>query len=64
MENLYPSCPTHNCGCVGYAYVPVQTLYDVYSVCRALEQGTIFPELDLSIEEYGKVCKMVGEANG
>ncbi len=45
------------CGCVGYAYVPVQILDEIYSVSKALTQGTIFPELDLSIDEYGKVCK-------
>ena len=45
------------CGCVGYAYVPVQILDEIYSVSKALPQGTIFPELDLSIDEYGKVCK-------
>ena len=48
---------TSCCGCVGYAYVPVQILDDIYSVSKALVQGTIFPELDLSIDEYGKVCK-------
>ncbi len=45
------------CGCVGYAYVPVQFLDELYGVSKALTQGTIFPELDLSIDEYGKVCK-------
>lgn len=48
------------CGCVGYAYVPIQTLNMVYDPAKALCQGTIFPELDLSISEYGKVCKASG----
>lgn len=37
---------------VGYAYVPVQRLEKVYSPCKALKAGTIFPELDITIEEY------------
>lgn len=45
------------CGCVGYAYVPVQELDSVYSVDSAIRSGTLFPELDLNIDEYGKVCK-------
>lgn len=45
------------CGCVGYGYVPVQQLNTVYSAEDALENGSIFPELVLTIEEYGKVCK-------
>lgn len=49
-----------NCGCVGYAYVPVQNLCNTYDVCTALVQGTVFPELDLNICEYGKVCKKEG----
>ena len=49
------------CGCVGYAYVPVQEMNGTYDVCTALNQGTVFPELDLNICEYGKVCKKAGE---
>ena len=37
---------------VGYAYIPVQTLGKVYTPERAIIQGTIFPELDLTIGEY------------
>ncbi len=60
-ENMTPSyCPAKGCGCVGYAYVPVQYLDEVYSPCEGLENGTIFPELHLTIDEYGKVCKQVG----
>lgn len=36
----------------GYAYVPVQKLDKVYSPNKALKAGTIFPELDLTIDEY------------
>ena len=49
-----------NCGCVGYAYVPVQTIADIYDVSCALNEGTIFPELNLTIDEYGKVCHKPG----
>ncbi|MCC8169554.1 MAG: spore coat associated protein CotJA [Oscillospiraceae bacterium] len=48
------------CGCVAYGYVPVQEMNDVYDVCMALNQGTVFPELDLNICEYGKICKQWG----
>ena len=57
----YPNC---NCGCVGYGYVPVQTMEDIYDCPTALEQGTIFPELALDINEYGKVCKKWGGVRG
>lgn len=59
-ENNKPCCVYPRCGCVGYGYVPVQVLEDVYDDCTALMQGTIFPELDLNIYEYGKVCKKWG----
>ena len=49
-----------NCGCVGYAYVPIQILSNLYDVSTALTQGTIFPELNLTIDEYGKVCHQTG----
>ncbi len=49
-----------SCGCVGYAYVPVQEMDDLMDVSRAVRCGTIFPELELSIDEYGKVCKQWG----
>lgn len=37
---------------VGYAYVPVQRLGKVYQPSTALKQGTIFPELDIGLDEY------------
>lgn len=54
------TCP--KCGCVGYGYVPIQELECVYDVETALCSGTVFPELDLDISEYGKVCKGWGGA--
>lgn len=59
-SNQKPSCPLNGCGCVGYAYVPIQYLDTVYSACESLENGTLFPELKLTIDEYGKVCKKTG----
>ena len=53
-------CPYPTCGCIAYAYVPVQEFEENYSPCNALVQGTLFPELDLNINEYGKVCKKWG----
>lgn len=59
-ENNTTCCSSPICGCVGYAYVPVQELNETYCPAEALMQGSLFPELDLSICEYGKVCKQWG----
>ena len=53
-------CPYPKCGCLGYGYVPVQELSCVYDCDYAIKNGTLFPELDLDICEYGKVCKKWG----
>lgn len=37
---------------VGYAYVPNQIMDKVYSPNKAICVGTIFPELDIPIDEY------------
>lgn len=44
--------PDMTCGKVGYAFVPFQKLGKVYTPERAMQQGTVFPELDLTIGEY------------
>lgn len=59
-ENNDNVCNKSCCGCVGYAYIPVQEFTDSYLPCKALLNGTLFPELDLDINEYGKVCKDLG----
>ena len=60
-ENHNPSyCPIKPCTCVGYAYIPVQVLDEIYPVCEGLCNGTIFPELHLTMCEYGNVCKSNG----
>ncbi len=38
--------------CLGYGYVPFQQLGKLYSPEAALKNGTVFPELNLTIEEY------------
>ena len=38
---------------VGYAFVPVQQLGEIYAPEDGMERGTIFPELDLPISVYG-----------
>lgn len=59
MENeIGKSCTF--AGCVGYAYVPPQALDNVFSPEQALEAATLFPELSLTIDEYGSVCKSEG----
>ncbi len=37
---------------VGYAYVPFQEMGKLYSPDMAMMCGTVFPELNLTIEEY------------
>lgn len=37
---------------VGYTYVPIQRMEKVYSPNKALREGTIFPELNITIDEY------------
>ena len=37
---------------VGYAFVPKQTLDKVFSPRIAIKTGTIFPELNITIDEY------------
>ncbi len=37
---------------VGYAYVPNQRMDKLHSPAKALRVGTIFPELDITMEEY------------
>lgn len=59
-ENNTPCTDKMTCGCVGYAYVPIQELSCTYDACKALERGSLFPELDLTMCEYGKVCKQKG----
>jgi hypothetical protein len=54
------SCAYPRCGCIGYGYVPVQEMSEIYEACTALSEGTVFPELNLNMCEYGKVCKQWG----
>lgn len=37
---------------IGYAYVPFQRLGRLYDPETALRAGTIFPELNITMEEY------------
>lgn len=37
---------------VGYAYVPMQRMDKLYSPSKAIKAGTVFPELDITIDEY------------
>ena len=62
-----PSSDENSCTCLedlplAYAYVPYQQLNTVYSPEEGLCVGTVFPELNLSICEYGKICKETGGA--
>lgn len=37
---------------VGYAFVPNQRMEKLYSPSKAIRVGTVFPELDITMEEY------------
>ncbi len=37
---------------VGYAFVTMQRMEKVYSPNKAMRAGTIFPELNITIDEY------------
>jgi len=47
-------------GCIGYAYVPVQTLGKTYCPEDALKNASLFPELVLDMKEYGTLCTKLG----
>ena len=42
---------------LGYAFVPPQTTFNTYTKEVALDAGTLFPELNLSMCEYLKGVK-------
>lgn len=46
-------CLYSECVKVGYAYVPIQKIDELYSPEVALSNGTAFPELNLPISVYG-----------
>lgn len=41
------------CMIPGYAYVPNQKFSNTYDTDEALEKGTLFKELDISMQQYG-----------
>lgn len=49
MEHINKTPPVFR---QGYAWIPVQHLDKVYSPNKALKVGTIFPELNITMEEY------------
>ncbi len=52
------------CTCVGYAFVPIQCYNEknVFSAEDALKNASLFPELVLTMKEYGNTCKASGGA--
>lgn len=50
-DDFAPAVPMPH---VGYAFVLPQEMGETYSPEKGLMQGTIFPELDISMEKYGK----------
>lgn len=55
---------SENCkfGCIGYAYVPIQQFDEknVFSSQDALENASLFPELVITLEQYGNSCTKQG----
>lgn len=39
---------------IGYAYVPIQRWRMLYTPEQGLERGTVFEELDMPMEVYGR----------
>jgi hypothetical protein len=58
MENR-PN-PVNNCNNweVAMAYVPWQTYTETYDLCRALQVGTIFPELNKPFMAAGRCARI------
>ncbi|MBQ3226382.1 MAG: spore coat associated protein CotJA [Clostridia bacterium] len=50
------NCEMTPCGRVGYAYVPVQIMNELYSPEVGLEKGTVFPELWIPMPEYSPMA--------
>ena len=42
----------HEKKAVGYSYVPIQIMGKLYDPKTAMIEGTIFPELNLTIQQY------------
>ncbi len=61
-NNSSASCRHNACCCLGYGYVPKQQFGCYVSAEDALAMGSLFPELSLTIDEYGKICKQCGGA--
>lgn len=51
MNEIY-SCEHDDRRRVGYGYIPFQRLGKLYDPETALRMGTIFPELNITIDEY------------
>ena len=64
MDNMDNCKNAESCqfGCVGYAYVPVQQYNEknVYSAGDALKNASLFPELVITMQEYGQKCTALG----
>ncbi len=57
-EPDYGSCTCLNKLPLAYSYTPMQELDTLYDYTKALESGTVFPELDLPAGVYGNnFCK-------
>lgn len=54
MDSMNRNNPTWR---VGYAYVPNQRMERIYSPAKAMKAGTVFPELDITMDEYERgIC--------
>lgn len=53
LENNVTLCNNENM-CLAYAFVNNQTFSNIYSINEALCNGTLFKDLNLPINVYGK----------
>lgn len=54
MDSMNRNNPTWR---AGYAYVPNQRMERIYSPAKAMKAGTVFPELDITMDEYERgIC--------
>lgn len=51
--DMETTAPSTECGRLGYAYVPIQAFDKTYSLEESLDNGTMFPELNIPMSEYG-----------
>lgn len=50
--NIMPEYEFENKMKLGYAYVPIQSFTDLYTIDEAFENATLFKQLNIPMSEY------------